>query len=280
MDTTDQKPSIVIVSSSSTKPKSLIKLITGTTNISEDAEANSVWHPWQIDTKYYTADVNIYGITEQFVRTGEFNNTVEALIIHMDSNKESGLDDIQKWGEIENDCDPEIKLLVSNYCTAETKITKTKATEWCLKHGFELIELYPSVKKSNSDTEDCEIIKEKMGVDRIIEAVQTHIWPNLIMKDKEKTGLETDENIKEKQSIANTSTGKVDGSNNDINISLLNDFLTDEGTDDFTELFSQLHMIKESIKSMPTSQRKQCAEQMVTAFWRAMGGDEEEISDI
>lgn len=100
------------------------------------------------------------------------------------------------------------------------------------------------------------------------------------MKDKQKTGLETDENIKEKQSIANTSTGKVDGGNNDINISLLNDFLTDEGADDFTELFSQLHMIKESIKSMPTSQRKQCAEQMVTAFWRAMGGDEEEISDI
>lgn len=57
-------------------------------------------------------------------------------------------------------------------------------------------------------------------------------------------------------------------------------FLTDEGIDDFAELFQQLNVMKDSIQSMPIAQRHQCAEQMVTAFWKAIGGDEEEIVDL
>lgn len=242
------KPGIVIVSSSNTKPKSLLKLITGVNNVQIDEESY-VSSEWEIDTKYYTANVNIYGINEEFRRSEEFNNTIEALIIHMDSNKESGLDDVTKWLKIEDDAFPEIKLLLTNYCTEETKITKAKATEWCLKHGFELIELYPAVESIPED----EIIKEKTGVERVIESLETHVWSNLVMKEKHDNQFEN---------------------------SLEEDFLTEQAADDFNELFSQLHMIKESIKSMPTNERKQCAENMVTAFWRAMGGDEEELSDV
>ncbi|KAJ8984548.1 hypothetical protein NQ317_006834 [Molorchus minor] len=194
-------PSIVIVSSSNTKPKSLIKLITKVDTVIEDVEnLGLVKQPWLINTKYYSAQVNILGIEEKYIRTEKFNKSVEALIIHMDSNNQSGLEDLTKWESIDKDCNPEIKLLVSNYCTEETKVTKNNATDWCLKHGFEFVELYSTVNNSEVD----EVIKEKFG----------------------------------------------------------------------------LHMVKESLQSMQMSQRTQCAEQMVTAFWKAIGGEEEEILDL
>lgn len=242
-------PGIVIVSSSNTKPKSLIKLITKQAITNDDEnDPHKITHLWQIDTKYYTAQVNIHGITEGYVRTEEFNNSIEALIIHMDSNKETGLEDLEKWKIIENDCQPDVKILLSNYCTFDTKITKTRAIQWCIKRGFELIELYPN-KSKNKAYKD-EIMDDKIGVARIVEVLQTHVWSNLIMKDN-----------KPAQNMGNS------------------DISCDEN-DDFTELFNQLHIMKESIQSMPLQERKQCAEQVVTAFWKAIGGDEEEIADI
>lgn len=254
------KPNVVIVSSSNTKPKSLIKLMTATTTLPNEAEdSEKVCKSWIIDTKYYTAEVNLVGITENYVRTQEFNDNVEALIIHMDSNKKTGLEDLKVWESIENNCEPDVKLLISNYCNNETKVTRDKAIEWCLKRGYELIELYPA-KSPINDTED-DIIKEKVGVERIVEALQAHVWSNLVMKKKENENVKVHPKTKQNQDS-------------------LDSFLTDEGVDDFADLFQQLHDMKDSIQSMPIAQRHQCAEQMVTAFWRAIGGDEEEIVDL
>lgn len=221
----------------------------------EIEQPEKIVYLWQIDTKYYVADVNLVAINENYVCSEEFNESVEALIVLMDSNKQSGLDDLKVWENLENDSEPDVKLLITNYCTNETKITRNQALEWCLKRGYELIELYPS-KNPENNSED-EIIKEKTGVERIIEALQAHVWSNLVMKEK-------------RPKETNTSN----------NLAGLDNFLTDEGVDDFSELFQQLNVMKENIESMPAQQRKQCAEQVVTAFWRAIGGDEEEILDL
>lgn len=255
-------PSIIIVSCSNTKPKSLIKLITKETTLNEESIDNGIIiQPWLIDTKYYTAQVNLIGLDEKFKRTPEFISNIEALIIHMDSNKTSGLQDLRKWDEIQTECDLDVKLLVANYCTDDTKVTRSAAMEWCLKRGFELIELYPTT----SDQIEEEIIVEKIGVERIIEALQTHAWSNLDMKSKS-----TSKPIKESAISGDKESKLIKG----------DDVLTEEGLDDFSELFSQLHMMKSNFQSLPTNQRKQCAEQMVTAFWKAIGGEEEELLDL
>lgn len=250
----NQTPYVVVVSSSNTKPKSLIRLITD--NTSDEKEDNNITSKkWKIDTKYYNAEVTLIGITEDYERTEDFNENVEALIIHMDSNKETGLTDLKKWIKLESDCNPEVKLLISNYFTPDTKITHNRATEWCIKRGFELIELYPNIN-TKTDQSD-EIIEDKTGVERIKEALETHMWPNLVMKE-ENTGKVQLNPIKRE----NSNKGDSDG------------------LDEFTDLFQQLHTMKDSMQSMPMHQRRQCAEQMVTAFWKAIGGDEDEISDL
>lgn len=319
---TTQKPSIVVVSSSNIKPKSLIKLITKHSGDIKDAlDSNKVSHPWKIDTKYYTADVVLHGITCEFQRTEDFNNSVEAFIIHADTNKDSGLDDLFVWEVIDKDCEPDIKILLTNYCTNETKITRAKAIEWCLKRGFELIELYPNKKTKDRDEQD--LIEEKYGVERVVEVLQTHIWSNLIMKDQtnkppkvlnndssssknvlahKKRHIKTGQKkgVKHGNSMEKSTGGEISGhpiSLHDISGHPVSvdaditpttipeevpslDLISNDGVDDFTELFSQLQMMKESLQSMPMRERKQCAEQMVTAFWKAIGGDEEELGDL
>lgn len=256
----DQTPSIVVVSSSSTKPKSLIRLITDNNTDDEQEENNKISKKWLINTKYYNAEVKLIGITEDYKRTVEFNENVEALIIHMDSNKSSGLEVLKKWENLESDCNPEVKLLVSNYFTADTKITHNKATEWCIKRGYELIELYPTKTAATDESE--QIIKEKTGVERIVEALQAHMWSNLVMKDERTGKLHINRSKKENR------------------CSSADNVVEDDGLDEFTDLFQQLHTMKDSMQSMPMNQRRQCAEQMVTAFWKAIGGDDDEIADL
>ncbi|XP_057665296.1 alpha- and gamma-adaptin-binding protein p34-like isoform X2 [Diorhabda carinulata] len=251
-------PGIAVVSSSQTRPKSLIKLITKLQIISETSDKPGVTkHCWNIDTKYYTARVNFLEIeTTDAEKDEDLIKSIEALIIHMDSNSETGLDDLKKWKFLDV-WNADVKLLLANYCTENTKITKTQALEWCLKMGFEFIELYPTVLKQDED----EIITEKFGVERVVEALHSHTWSNLVMKDKK--------NIKP---VKCSDTKKDNGDGNE-------EILPNDELDDFADLFSQLQTMKDSLQGMPVNQRKQCAEQMVTAFWKAIGGEEEEIFD-
>lgn len=54
--------------------------------------------------------------------------------------------------------------------------------------------------------------------------------------------------------------------------------LGDENAD-FGELFGQFMAMKEQAASLPSNERRVMAEQVVTAFWKAMGGDLLEIED-
>nr|AEE61887.1 unknown [Dendroctonus ponderosae] len=260
-------PTIVVVSSSNTKPKSLIKLITKETPT--ELPSGLFKQPWKIDTKYYSAIVNLIGVAELFEFSEDFLNQIEALIIHMDSNKSSGLDDLKQWEKLETESDPEIKLLIANYCNEETKITRSDAVTWCLNKGFEFVELYPSDMQTIQNSDE-DIIIEKFGVNRVIESLEAHTWSNLVLKKMKNPRSQTTGSSKCcSQVVAPMMVEKSDD--------LPDEFL---GEDDFTELFTHLHMMKDSLQSLPISQRKQCAEQMVTAFWKAIGDEDESLDNI
>ncbi|XP_060532599.1 alpha- and gamma-adaptin-binding protein p34-like [Cylas formicarius] len=257
----NSNPLIVVVSSSNTKPKSIIKLITK--HNPEESSSGVIIHRWNINTKYYTADVSFVAFPSSYERSEEFNNQVEALIIHMDTNKESGIEDLDQYMVLEKECNPDIKLLVSNYCNEETKISRTKAIEWCIKRGFEFVELYPLT----TEPAEQDILTEKFGIHRIIEALHAHTWSNLVLKPQKTKKTEGELKVCQKADQADRKTA-----NSEEKDSVLDD--------EFMELFSQIGMMRNSLGSLSTHQRRQCAEQMVTAFWKAIGGEEEELLDL
>lgn len=250
-------PTIAVVSCSSSKtPDSIIQLFTEHVTVNETIKENISTYSWDINTKYYTAKVDLRPVKKYENLDDDLNENVEAVIVYFDSTTETGLEDVKMWDRLLEDCDPDVKLLISDVCNGDTKIRKSTAVEWCIRNGFELIELTPTTTDNKSEDD---IIKETFGVERIIEALQAHLWSNLIMKSKEQDNTEKQDTTIDQ---------------------MLNTLSLDDDTADFNELFQQLHMMKESVQSMPIRERRQCAEQVVTAFWRAIGGDEDEIADL
>ncbi|NXG63835.1 AAGAB protein, partial [Hemiprocne comata] len=54
----------------------------------------------------------------------------------------SGLDSVSEWLPLTEEWLPEVMILVCNR-VSEDGVNRQKAQEWCIKHGFELVELSP-----------------------------------------------------------------------------------------------------------------------------------------
>jgi hypothetical protein len=55
----------------------------------------------------------------------------------------------------------------------------SSAQQWCIRHGYELVELDPLEKPDPDDD-----FPETLGIERIIQALHAHSWPNLELKSK------------------------------------------------------------------------------------------------
>ncbi|XP_048736444.2 alpha- and gamma-adaptin-binding protein p34-like [Ostrea edulis] len=54
----------------------------------------------------------------------------------------------------------------------------------------------------------------------------------------------------------------------------------EDGGESFEQLFSKFRLMKEKAESLPQAEKKKYAEKVTIAFWKAIGGDEEEIGDL
>lgn len=90
------------------------------------------------------------------------------------------------------------------------------------------------------------------GQKRVVEALQTCPWTNMKMVGDDEEKPEADDDR-------------------------LNDTDVEE---DFEGLFEKFADFKETASRLPESERKAYAEKVVLQFWKAMGGDEDEIAGL
>ncbi|NXW33118.1 AAGAB protein, partial [Phaetusa simplex] len=81
----------------------------------------------------------------------------------------SGLDSVSEWLPLTEEWLPEVMILVC--------VNRQKAQEWCIKHGFELVELSPEELPDEDDD-----FPESTGVKRIVQALNANVWSNVVMK--------------------------------------------------------------------------------------------------
>lgn len=67
---------------------------------------------------------------------------------------------------------------------SENGVNRQKAQEWCIKHGFELVELSPEELPEEDDD-----FPESTGVKRIIQALNANVWSNVVMKNDRNHGF-------------------------------------------------------------------------------------------
>lgn len=212
------------------------------------------------DNKYFTVSVEMCFETELPVE--EILDTVEAFLFVVDEPKDSVksvLNCINVFEDFLNDANPEIKLLLLN---SEQSEYETEFLEWCIDHEFEFVKLKSS--DSGESDESNGLMGESEGFARILGALECHMWPYRIMKDDKP----------EKQ--ASETYNVVDTALTDLESMMEGD----EIGGDFEGMFANMNKIKEVAGQLPDEERKKFAENVALSFWRAMGGDDDEVGGV
>lgn len=280
--TMEPSPGVLVVSSDNNmEPFSIVKMILekeGLPITSQTLEGVDSY-PWHISTKYYETDVTLYSLPKKMLLPQNLAEGVQAVIIFFDSLKNNGLEVVESWQSFLKDYEPDVSILLCNRCSA-TGVSKLSAQEWCVQNGFELVELDPEVDEEWEAEQD---FVETTGIKRVVQALHAHVWPNLTLKQR-----------KEPTSMSALLHGGESSGENDLlrldtlppelaegNIEdRLDELLGCESETDFYQLFGELQTMKERMSTLPNDQRKACAEQVVLAFWRAIGGDADEVNPI
>ncbi|KAJ9584212.1 hypothetical protein L9F63_021447, partial [Diploptera punctata] len=296
-------PCAVVASCTSTHPQEIIKLILGVDELPEPTQLEDgiFAYPWHIDTKYYTTDVNLCSVEKKTLGSEQFAMSVEAVVINFDSNKNDGLSVVESWLSFLKEFEPEVQILLCDRCHEKPSVGVPRVTvqEWCVEQGFELVEINPELDPEWEEEQD---FIETTGIKRVVQAMHAHLWPNLRMKSRPQqlsrtvqsmlNGGETADNQVssivqdlqnvelEPQNIEEEQQNRPSSFNINEIEDRIDELLGDSGgVAGFSSLFEQLHNMKERVQGLPSDQRKACAEQVVMAFWRAIGGDEDELEE-
>ncbi|XP_076753629.1 alpha- and gamma-adaptin-binding protein p34 isoform X1 [Xylocopa sonorina] len=287
-------PRLLIISTEKGKASEIASNIGGEKLSNQD---HFEYHLWNIQNKYYKTQILIC-VTEIPTPDIPIDN-VEALIVYHDPQAENAEQNLKEWScLITSLAEAEVLLFSCNFITDGG--VKDKVIKWCLQNRFELIELNrPDIDASEADPEN-----NKYGIERIIEALHAHMWPNMILKGfpdllylnlcyyKQCYSFLMNFNLIGKPSDGEEQSPSIDeveeqfdnielsqDSTETLPMENMLDGIMGEENADFGELFCQLRAMKEHAALLPTNQRRIAAEQLVTAFWKAMGGDPSEMED-
>ncbi|OXB77625.1 UNVERIFIED_CONTAM: hypothetical protein H355_002934 [Colinus virginianus] len=287
----------------------LVRRITGREDLTVGATTSGgvSFYPWTIDNKYYSADIHLCVVPSTALVTGAIAESVQAFVVYFDSSVKSGLDSVSEWLPLTEEWLPEVMILVCNR-VSENGVNRQKAQEWCIKHGFELVELSPEELPDEDDD-----FPESTGVKRIVQALNANVWSNVVMKNDRTHGLGllstlagancsigSEENqdresnpaaagreephLDNREDAASTNELQIDSAVDpvlDTDIQELASLTTRDGDlENFERLFSKLKEMKEKAATLPHEQRKLHAEKVAKAFWMAIGGDRDEIEGL
>ena len=222
-------------------------------------------YAWTIENKYYTADLSLLLMKDPKspLSIREIISDIEAVVISFDLNDETSLTFAKECGGLFEETDIEVKVLVSNDYIEfqDIETARGRANSWCLTNSFEFVDSYQT---DNGD------FPGKIGFDRVREILDTHLWPNMERKSKENVKLyERNQEKEEKVKEANgDETDEAIFNGNEAQL------------ESFEALFGQMHEMKLHAQSLPDEERKEYAEKVTLAFWRAMGFDEDEITGL
>jgi len=225
--------------------------------------------PWTINNKYYKADVQFWidaanpkeSNEETKKHWKEIGNVIEAFIFVFDKYKPESFEDIKKWNEIINDFDINVKLCIGKPSNKKTESDKKKLEKfyddienWTIENDFEYIDF--------ENTEETE--EGKNGIARAIEALETNMWENAIMKKGNEKDEESDEDKKLMEEVE------------DLRNKLFSKLDDDDG---FDNLITNLKNLKEFGQNLPDDARRDLAAKVALSFEMQFGLEDEDIEN-
>ena len=221
---------------------------------------------WSIKNKYYSCDVNIQVHQQSNNASSQENLKIGASLWYSNNLKsDKVIERLDQWQkelkaylkvkesseehssskEVEEEgiINVEVQLLVVEKFDSDE--TKSAVTEWSIDRGIELIDFSEDDDDEQIDAENVTVFASN-GRKRIIEALQTVMWPE----------------------ICDT---KTDGNNDDS-------MPTEKDVESFESLFAKLVNFKETAAGLPDEERKMFAEQVAMSFYNALGENSDDSS--
>ncbi|RIB15029.1 hypothetical protein C2G38_2039709 [Gigaspora rosea] len=156
---------------------------------SEDHSGKIV--PWKIETKYYTAQVEFWidetvqkDLVDTEVIKGYENeesgigNVVDAVLFVFRKDQPSTFDDIHAYLPFIRTYEPSIILAIgtgkneANDAKNKLHTSEDAFESWCLENGFEYVDA----------EEEREENDERVGLNRVLEALQSNMWEGMVRK--------------------------------------------------------------------------------------------------
>ncbi|XP_063781629.1 alpha- and gamma-adaptin-binding protein p34 isoform X2 [Pseudophryne corroboree] len=229
-------------------------------------------YPWRIDNKYYSATVNVCVVPSTSHVTAQMAESVQAFIVYFDSTVNSGLEKVSPWLPLLEDWLLDVMILVCDRAS-DNGVSRQTAQEWCIQHGFELVELNPEELPDEDDD-----FPESTGVTRIIQALNANVWSNVEMKSEPSFGIfsslttmnhspESSGDPQDNVSVSSGESSAQDAEHGRVGGS-------------GSHCGSQVDTIVDKAATLPHEQRKLHAEKVAKAFWMAIGGDRDEIEGV
>lgn len=272
------KPKVLLVSCcSNSKREELLQGLTKSQHedqfVGNDASSSDgacSEHDWLIENKYYSAALRLILVhdTNPSDSTRALVNEVEAVVISFDLGNDGSLTKAKQWGELFKEQDIEIKVLLAEESGQidDKKQFRERVNDWCVENDFELVECCQNEEDQKNDD-----FPEKIGFERIKEALDAHMWPNMIRK-KNVSAAKTGPTHKGEDSKGAAGGDKAEDE------AIFNG--NEAQLENFEELLGSIQEMKMHAQSLSDNERKEYAEKVTLAFWRSMGLDEDEISGL
>lgn len=174
----------------------LIRLIEAITRSEVDNESTNGCFTWEIDNKYYTANVTLHvlDISETVdVPLSHTTNFRAIILVYKDPISFQSVQ--QWWTTLDEDIEYDIKLATfvdGNLNAASDKEWRLHAQEWLANNLIEFIHIpevsitasaFKSIKTENINNDVDRIVEEDQnGIDRMIDALQSYMWPGMKRK--------------------------------------------------------------------------------------------------
>jgi hypothetical protein len=133
----------------------------------------------QLDTKYYTVDVNVEVIEPSQATIPDWT-CPDGLLLVVDARDKQTYDAVRAWA-VEHDLgSAEVRLLISNKSDqCGVCPWHQAALDWCVDEGFEYISVAAAVPEADARLASGE---DQQGMARVRSALEANMWPGLKFK--------------------------------------------------------------------------------------------------
>jgi len=302
-------PSILVVGDQSIS-NTLIRRLTQ--NESQKSTVNDIdVYPFRLITKYYEAEVEFLLVGHQTIIQKQLQKQAEVFIFVFNEKQYQSFAVLKEWLPFIEENNFGVILCVATTSNNGESITISdqvhrqkliELTKWCNKKGIEFIST--DTRLQEEPDEDEGPFTERIGIERMMEALSTHMWPNMEYKTdlrpikelklSEKSGSGIDHDT-EKERLSDLK--KEDYTDFDpLSIKTLNlEELSFKGDDEdemdssdlkdpifssfgggygdidaFEKTISQLGSLRDHTKSLPDQQRRELAASVAMSFLKQL----------